>query len=291
MKAEGRGVRARHRGAHRGGDRGQGRRQGGDPRRRHHLGRLDRRRLRPRRGAQGGARGDRRRARRASSRCSRPTCCRSRASRRATSRPACASPRTCARARAPWTCSSSRCCRGRRSSCAARARSRWRSPSSAGGSASPSRSCVPAAEQAAFAEADRRIEGFALPVDDDGPRFVVVSTQGRGDEAALQAALGDRRRLRGVRRQPQEGRGAAPEPRRARRRARAARPPEGAGRPRPRRHHAGRDRDLDPRRDHRGAPRRPSARCGGAIDAATEAPKSVEPVQSLRARRAAALTE
>ena len=49
--------------------------------------------------------------------------------------------------------------------------------------------CVPAAEQAAFAEADRRIEGFALPVDDDGPRFVVVSTQGRGDEAALQAAL------------------------------------------------------------------------------------------------------
>jgi xanthine dehydrogenase accessory factor len=49
--------------------------------------------------------------------------------------------------------------------------------------------CVPAAEQPAFAEADRRIEGFALPVDDDGPRFVVVSTQGRGDEAALQAAL------------------------------------------------------------------------------------------------------
>jgi xanthine dehydrogenase accessory factor len=49
--------------------------------------------------------------------------------------------------------------------------------------------CVPAAEQAAFAEADRRIEGFALPVDDEGPRFIVVSTQGRGDEAALTAAL------------------------------------------------------------------------------------------------------
>ena len=49
--------------------------------------------------------------------------------------------------------------------------------------------CVPAADQAAFAAADRRIEGFALPVDDDGPRFVVVATQGRGDEAALQAAL------------------------------------------------------------------------------------------------------
>ncbi len=49
--------------------------------------------------------------------------------------------------------------------------------------------CVPAAEQAAFAEADRRIEGYALPVDEQGARFIVVSTQGRGDEAALQAAL------------------------------------------------------------------------------------------------------
>jgi xanthine dehydrogenase accessory factor len=50
--------------------------------------------------------------------------------------------------------------------------------------------CVPAAEQAAFADADRRIEGYALPVDEEGMRFVVVSTQGRGDEAALLAALG-----------------------------------------------------------------------------------------------------
>lgn len=49
--------------------------------------------------------------------------------------------------------------------------------------------CAPAAEQAAFADADRRIEGFALPVDEPGARFVVVSTQGRGDEAALRAAL------------------------------------------------------------------------------------------------------
>ncbi len=45
--------------------------------------------------------------------------------------------------------------------------------------------CAPAAEQAAFAEADRRIEGYALPVAEPGARFVVVSTQGRGDEAAL----------------------------------------------------------------------------------------------------------
>jgi xanthine dehydrogenase accessory factor len=49
--------------------------------------------------------------------------------------------------------------------------------------------CAPAAEQESFSEADRRIEGYALPVDDAGARFVVVSTQGRGDEAALQAAL------------------------------------------------------------------------------------------------------
>jgi xanthine dehydrogenase accessory factor len=49
--------------------------------------------------------------------------------------------------------------------------------------------CAPAAEQAAFAEADRRIEGYALPVTREGARFIVVSTQGRGDDAALKAAL------------------------------------------------------------------------------------------------------
>ncbi len=49
--------------------------------------------------------------------------------------------------------------------------------------------CAPSAEQNAFAEVDRRIEGYALPLNDDGIRFVVVSTQGRGDEAALRAAL------------------------------------------------------------------------------------------------------
>ena len=49
--------------------------------------------------------------------------------------------------------------------------------------------CVPATEQSAFVEAERRIEGYALPVDEPGARFIVVSTQGRGDEAALQAAL------------------------------------------------------------------------------------------------------
>ena len=49
--------------------------------------------------------------------------------------------------------------------------------------------CAPSVEQSSFAEVDRRIEGYALPVNEAGSRFVVVSTQGRGDEAALLAAL------------------------------------------------------------------------------------------------------
>src|SRR5262249_43969032 len=49
--------------------------------------------------------------------------------------------------------------------------------------------CAPSAEQAAFADADRRIEGFASPVNEAAARYVVVSTQGRGDGAALAAAL------------------------------------------------------------------------------------------------------
>jgi xanthine dehydrogenase accessory factor len=49
--------------------------------------------------------------------------------------------------------------------------------------------CAPAAEQAGFAAADRRIEGYALPAGEAGQRFVVIATQGRGDEAALRAAL------------------------------------------------------------------------------------------------------
>lgn len=49
--------------------------------------------------------------------------------------------------------------------------------------------CAPAAEQGAFVEADKRIEGYALPVAHDGARYIVVSTQGKGDEAALEAAL------------------------------------------------------------------------------------------------------
>jgi xanthine dehydrogenase accessory factor len=49
--------------------------------------------------------------------------------------------------------------------------------------------CAPVAEQHAFGEVDRRIEGYALPVEEASARYVVVSTQGRGDEAALSASL------------------------------------------------------------------------------------------------------
>lgn len=49
--------------------------------------------------------------------------------------------------------------------------------------------CAPAEDQAAFAAPDRRVEGYALEVAPAGQRFVVVATQGRGDEAALRAAL------------------------------------------------------------------------------------------------------
>jgi xanthine dehydrogenase accessory factor len=49
--------------------------------------------------------------------------------------------------------------------------------------------CAPPAEQGAFAAPDKRIEGYELPAKDGRDRFIVVSTQGRGDEAALRAAL------------------------------------------------------------------------------------------------------
>jgi xanthine dehydrogenase accessory factor len=49
--------------------------------------------------------------------------------------------------------------------------------------------CAPTADQSVFAHADRRIESYTLPVAEPGARYVVVSTQGRGDEAALAAAL------------------------------------------------------------------------------------------------------
>jgi len=49
--------------------------------------------------------------------------------------------------------------------------------------------CAQPEDQHLFAEADRRIDGYALEVEAEGRRFVVVATQGRGDEASLRAAL------------------------------------------------------------------------------------------------------
>jgi xanthine dehydrogenase accessory factor len=50
--------------------------------------------------------------------------------------------------------------------------------------------CAPLADQAAFPQPDQRVDGYALPPGGGGRgRFIVVSTQGRGDEAALEAAL------------------------------------------------------------------------------------------------------
>ncbi len=49
--------------------------------------------------------------------------------------------------------------------------------------------CAPGVEQAAFEQADTRIEGYTLPVADLAERFIVISTQGKGDEAALRAVL------------------------------------------------------------------------------------------------------
>lgn len=49
--------------------------------------------------------------------------------------------------------------------------------------------CAPAADQPAFADPDERIEGYLIPAVSKGERYVIVSTQGRGDEAALRAAL------------------------------------------------------------------------------------------------------
>jgi xanthine dehydrogenase accessory factor len=49
--------------------------------------------------------------------------------------------------------------------------------------------CAPAADHATFTEADRLVEGFAPPADLVGDLYLVISTQGTGDLAALSAAV------------------------------------------------------------------------------------------------------
>ena len=51
---------------------------------------------------------------------------------------------------------------------------------------------APAAEQAAFADVEMRVEGYDLPERAEGRRFIVVATQGNGDERRAQG--GARRR-------------------------------------------------------------------------------------------------
>ena len=48
---------------------------------------------------------------------------------------------------------------------------------------------APKVDQTLFEAADQRIDDYAMPLTGDGQRFVVVSTQGRGDEAGLKAAI------------------------------------------------------------------------------------------------------
>jgi len=48
---------------------------------------------------------------------------------------------------------------------------------------------APAADLPEAADADARIDGFVLGKLNDAKRFVVVSTQGKGDEAALRSAV------------------------------------------------------------------------------------------------------
>lgn len=49
--------------------------------------------------------------------------------------------------------------------------------------------CAPAADHAAFSEPDRLVDGYEIPSDSGSGRYVVISTQGRGDTAALRSAL------------------------------------------------------------------------------------------------------
>ena len=117
---------------------------------------------------------------------------------------------------------------------------------------------APAADLAAEPDAHVIVDGFAPRYLNEARRFVVVSTQGKGDEAALRAALaieaeyhafvGSRRKMAALREKLVAG-GIG---------ARGDRPRQGAGRARSRRDHAGRDRDVDPRRNHRRAPARPA---------------------------------
>jgi xanthine dehydrogenase accessory factor len=49
--------------------------------------------------------------------------------------------------------------------------------------------CTPLADHVAFGNADRFVDGFSIPTDGTDHGFVVIATQGKGDSAALKAAI------------------------------------------------------------------------------------------------------
>lgn len=49
--------------------------------------------------------------------------------------------------------------------------------------------CAPAADQARFVSADRRVENFTIDTVDRRQRYIVVATQGQGDLVALRASM------------------------------------------------------------------------------------------------------
>jgi len=57
--------------------------------------------------------------------------------------------------------------------------------------------CAPQADHAAFGITDRMVDGFDLPTDGSQQGYIVIATQGRGDSAALKAALGTQSRYTG----------------------------------------------------------------------------------------------
>lgn len=49
--------------------------------------------------------------------------------------------------------------------------------------------CAPSADHTLFADTDRLVDGYEIPADSGSGRYVIVSTQGRGDTSALKSAL------------------------------------------------------------------------------------------------------
>ncbi len=68
---------------------------------------------------------------------------------------------------------------------------------------------APAGDLVVVPDADALVDGFALGELNQARRFVVVSTQGKGDEAALRAAVATERRISRLRRQSPQDDGAA----------------------------------------------------------------------------------